>query len=58
MNAKDRAALLPLLNDIAQSEHRLRHQNAFELICKTLGMKTVHVASGSKVVDPKADEAE
>lgn len=57
MDAATRAAVLRLLNDVVESEHRLRHRNAFEALCAELGFEPVHEPNGSRVRDPAAEEA-
>lgn len=54
MTADERAAVRALLNDVVQSEHCLRHANAFEALCRELGMECVHGPSRSEVTDPQA----
>lgn len=55
--AEQRAALHALARDIAESEHRLRHPNAFLLACDVLGFVVEHGAARTTVRDPIAEAA-
>lgn len=54
MDATTRAGVLALVNDVAQSEHRLRHKAAFEAMVAALGLETVHEPHVSSVREPAA----
>lgn len=53
MDAETRASVLALLDDVAQSEHRLRHLSAFEALVKELGFEIEHAPHGSSIREPK-----
>lgn len=52
--AEERAAVLGLIADVAGSEHRLRHQGAFDLLVSHLGFAVEYRPSGPAVTDPLA----
>lgn len=59
MTKDQKAAVLGLLKDVAESEHQLRHQGAFETLCAELGFEKVTEPHRITVRDPVADaEAE
>lgn len=51
--AKDKAAVLALLNDVAESEHALRHKAGWAAL---LGMLQLEWSGGRTVVDPVDEE--
>lgn len=51
LNAEERAAVLALLADIAESDHRLRHRNAFELLARLCEAEVVVTAARTTILD-------
>lgn len=49
-----KAAIVRLLNDVADSEHHLRHRAAFATVLEAFGLELRH-EGGYAVVDPVAE---
>ncbi len=58
MNQKQKDAALALLNDVAQSEHHLRHVKAFAEIVAAMGFELIRHPHKHEVVDPNAPKPE
>lgn len=54
LTVEARAAVLRLLQDVAESEHRLRHSRAFEAVVSELGFDLVAEPHRVTVADPQA----
>lgn len=57
MDEATRAAVCRLLNDVANSEHRLRHLNAFDALVAACGLEVEHGPGGSSVRIPPPEKA-
>jgi hypothetical protein len=55
--AFDRVAVLRLMQDVAESEHQLRHPAAFSAVVNALGLQLEHEAHRTTVSDPSASPA-